>query len=97
LELPDDHLAAQWLADNASPEEVSSAAVMCTQGGSAAGPHSTCLIDDDGLLVLLSLSMPSDIEAVITGTAFGREFKVPLPTVSGRSPPTAEDLFAIPP
>lgn len=96
LQLPDDHLAAQLLADDASPEQVSSAAVMCEQGGSLAGPQSTCLIDDDGLLVLLPLSMPSDVQAVITGTAFDREFKVPLPAVTDRSLPAAEELFAIP-
>ncbi len=96
FELPDDHLAAQLIAADASTEEVSAAAVMCAQGGTVAGPHSTCLIDDDGLLVLLPLSMPSDVEAVITGMAFGREFEVPIPAVSGRSLPTAEELFAIP-
>lgn len=96
LELPDDHLAAQLLADDAPPEEVSSAAVMCEQGGTVAGPQSTCLIDDDGQLVLLPLSMPSGVQAVITGSAFDREFEVPLPAVSGRSLPTARELFAIP-
>lgn len=96
FELPDDHLAAQLIADDASAEEVSSVAVMCAHGGTVAGPQSTCLIDDDGLLVLLPLSMPSDVQALIAGTAFDREFEIPLPTVSGRSLPSAEELFAIP-
>ena len=94
--LPDDHPAAQLIADNASTEEITEAAFTCSGGGSSAGPIQTCLISDDGLMVIFPLTMPADVTGVITGSGFARQFEVPIPAVSGSSLPDPADLFAIP-
>lgn len=95
--LPDDHAAAQLIADNAPTEEITEAAFTCSGGGSSAGPIETCLITDSGLLVIFPLTMPADVTGVITGSGFTQQFEVPLPAVSvGNSLPDPADLFAIP-
>lgn len=94
--LPDDHIAAQLIADSAPTEEVAEAAFTCSGGGSSAGPIHTCLISDDGLLVIFPLTMVADVTGVITGSGFTQQFEVPLPAVSGTSLPDPGDLFAIP-
>lgn len=94
--LPDDHIAAQLIADSASTEEITEAAFTCSGGGSSAGPIQTCLISDDGLLVIFPLTMPASVTGVITGSGFTQQFEIPLPGVSGNSLPDPADLFAIP-
>lgn len=93
---PDDHLAAQLIADNASTEEITEAAFICSGGGSSAGPIQTCLISDDDLMVIFPLAMPADVTGAITGSGFAQQFEVPLPAISGSSLPNPADLFAIP-
>lgn len=94
--LPEDHTAAQLIADNASTEQVTEAAFTCSGGGSSAGPVQTCLITDGGFVVIFPLTMPANVTAVVTGSGFAQQFEVPLPPVSGRSLPDSTDLFGIP-
>lgn len=94
--LPNEHTASRLIADNASNKEIAEAAFTCHQGGSSAGPIGTCLVTDNGLLVIVPLTMPADVTAVITGSGFAQQFRVPLPGVSGNSLPDPEDLFAVP-
>lgn len=75
--LPDEHTASQLIADNASNEEIAEAAFTCHQGGSSSGPIGTCLVTDNGLLVIVPLTMPADVTAVITGSGFAQQFRVP--------------------
>lgn len=56
----------------------------------------TCLISDDGLMVIFPLTMPADVTGVVTGSGFAQQFEVPLPAASGSSLPDSTDLFAIP-
>lgn len=94
--LPDEHVAAQLIADNATDEQINEAAFTCSGGGSSAGPIQTCLITDGGLLVIFPLTMPADVTGVVTGSGFAQQFEIPLPAVSGNSLPDSTDLFAIP-
>lgn len=94
--VPDDHLAARLLAEGAGFEEFAELSHHCARGGSNAGPHTTCLVDDQGMLVVVPLRMAADVEAVVRGSAFDGETRIELPTVrSEDSLPALEDLVAI--
>lgn len=94
--VPEDHLAARLLAEGAGFEEFSEVSHHCARGGSKAGPHTICLVDDQGMLVVVPLRIAADVEAAVRGSAFDGETRIDLPTVrSEDSLPALEDLVAI--
>lgn len=94
--VPEDHLAAQLLAESAGFDEFSAVSRLCANGGSSAGPHTLCLVDDQGLLVVVPLRMADGVGALVGGSAFNGEISIELPAVSSEdSLPALEDLVAI--
>lgn len=94
--VPEDHLAAELLAAGSSYEEFAAVSLLCSNGGSSAGPHTLCLVDDQGLMVVVPLRMAAGVEAAVSGTAFDGETTISLPAVrSEDSLPELDDLFAI--
>lgn len=94
--VPEDHLAAELLAEESSYEEFAAVSVSCSSGGSLAGPHTLCLVDDQGLMVVVPLRIAAGVDAVVSGTAFDGETTISLPAVRSESSlPDIDDLTAI--
>lgn len=61
-----------------------------------AGPHTLCLVDDQGLMVVVPLRIAAGVDATVSGSAFNGQTTISLPAVrSENSLPEREDLVAV--